>query len=242
MSNIVIIEDFWDYGDIHRATQALFDAVDKAGLKFAICYEDQTLRFMVDNGHLSAGEVYDHGQTVMQTLDALWFGESAYLKHDARPVLLTFGPQYFTSASDWERLMAGLDPTPALVTLDNHTESAGVGSFPWPPMHAGKDGVLTEAALIGYLEGFYRKAQVWEVLVAGAFPGFHDIYAEAGVGSSYGYLDAQEGATFRLTLDLALAQQPDVIQLITWNDYGEGTMIEPTAEFGTRYLEMVQDV
>jgi hypothetical protein len=40
---------------------------------------------------------------------------------------------------------------------------------------------------------------------------------------------------------LALEQNPDVIQLITWNDYGEGTIIEPTEEFGYQYLEIVQD-
>ena len=102
--------------------------------------------------------------------------------------------------------------------------------------------VLTEDALVRYLEGFYKKADRWDYLVAGAFPGFHDIYEEAGVGSSYGYLNPQDGETFRLTLEMALAHRPDVIQLITWNDYGEGTIIEPTEEFGTRYLEMVQHV
>ncbi len=30
------------------------------------------------------------------------------------------------------------------------------------------------------------------------------------------------------------------IQLVTWNDYGEGTMIEPTHEFGYTFLEIVQ--
>jgi hypothetical protein len=39
---------------------------------------------------------------------------------------------------------------------------------------------------------------------------------------------------------MAVDQNPDVIQLITWNDYGEGTIIEPTEEFGYRYLETVQ--
>ena len=29
-----------------------------------------------------------------------------------------------------------------------------------------------------------------------------------------------------------LEQHPDVIQLITWNDYGEGTIIKPTEEVG----------
>jgi hypothetical protein len=30
------------------------------------------------------------------------------------------------------------------------------------------------------------------------------------------------------------------LQLITWNDFGEGTMIEPTNEFGYTYLEKLQ--
>jgi hypothetical protein len=31
------------------------------------------------------------------------------------------------------------------------------------------------------------------------------------------------------------------VQLVTWNDYGEGTIIEPTAEFGYLYLEIIQE-
>jgi hypothetical protein len=33
-----------------------------------------------------------------------------------------------------------------------------------------------------------------------------------------------------------------IVELITWNDYGESTSIEPTEEFGYQYLEMVQEV
>ena len=49
------------------------------------------------------------------------------------------------------------------------------------------------------------------------------------------------GRRFGFTLQTALRQHADVVQLITWNDYGEGTNIEPTEEFGYQYLEMVQD-
>jgi hypothetical protein len=235
------VESFWDYGVINKNTKALFDMVEKAGLRFAVCYEDQTIGHMVNNDHLDVTEVYDQGQEVMRYLEETLFREDIYLTFEGRPVLFVFGPQYFTNASDWDKLMSGLDAPPALVTLDRHTESAGIGSFPWPPMWAAKSGILTQEALESYLTGFYAKAERWDYLVGGAFPGFHDIYEEAGVGSSYGYLDPQEGETYRMTLGMAVDQGPDVIQLITWNDYGEGTMIEPTEEFGYRYLEMTQE-
>jgi hypothetical protein len=77
--------------------------------------------------------------------------------------------------------------------------------------------------------------------VTSAFPGFNDIYKEAGVSQGYGFLDSENGATFQSTLQRALSRDPDVIQLVTWNDYGEGTIIEPTREFGYQYLEIVQD-
>jgi hypothetical protein len=235
------IEDFWDYALLDAATHRIFEWIERAGLRFAICYEDQTVKHMVDNRHLRSSDVYSHGQEVMRALDTAWFGSDAYLTVDDRPVLFTFGPQYFKSASDWDQLFSVLDTRPALITLDRHSESAGLSSYPWPPMWMSRDGVLSSEALDGYLTGFYAKAEQWEYKVAGAFPGFHDIYQEAGVGTETRYLNPRDGETFRETLQLALDQHPHVIQLITWNDYGETTSIEPTEELGYTYLEMVQD-
>ena len=36
-------------------------------------------------------------------------------------------------------------------------------------------------------------------------------------------------------------ENASLIQIVTWNDYGEGTIIEPTIEFGYRYLEALQN-
>jgi hypothetical protein len=33
----------------------------------------------------------------------------------------------------------------------------------------------------------------------------------------------------------------DYIQIVTWNDYGEVTMIEPTREFGYTFLTLLQE-
>ncbi|HOU15470.1 MAG TPA: glycoside hydrolase family 71/99-like protein [Anaerolineae bacterium] len=234
------IEDFWDYGVLNKATGKLFEYVKQAGLQFAICYEDQTIKHMVDNKHLAMADVYTHGQDVMRYMQETWFGDDAYLKTAGRPVLLTFGPQYYTNATDWAKLFAVLDVQPAFITLNKSLSTVALTGYPWPPMEASRDGVLTQTALEDYLNKFYAKVSADPYRVGGAFPQFHDIYKEAGVSAGYGYLDARDGETFRFTLDLALSHNPDVIQLITWNDYGEGTIIEPTEEFGYRYLEMVQ--
>ena len=58
---------------------------------------------------------------------------------------------------------------------------------------------------------------------------------------SFGYLDSRNGATFRQTLGSALASKSSMIQVCTWNDFGEGTVLEPTVEFGYQYLEALQE-
>jgi hypothetical protein len=236
------MEDFADYAKLNEATQATFEMIRKAGLKFSIVYEDQTVKHMVEKGHLAAAAALDHGRSVMRYMQDHWFADDAYLKLENRPVLLTFGPQYFMNSSDWTAMFSGLPAAPQFFTLDNRLAPAAAGAFPWPPMwKSNASGVLTQLALNQYLDQFYQKASGWDFLVASAFPGFNDIYKEAGVSQGYGFLEADSGTTLASTLRRAFDRNPDVVQLVTWNDYGEGTIIEPTLEFGYRYLEIVQE-
>ena len=235
-------ENFWDYGLLNDSTQALFEYITKAGLVFSICYEDQTIRHMIDNKHIALTDARANAQKEMLYMQDNWFRDDAYLRASERPVLFIFGPQYFKSASDWETLFSVLNAKPVFITEDNTLPPVTASSYPWPPMWASKDGVLSEKALNDYLTSFYKKAANWDFWVASAFPGFKDIYKEAGVGDGYGFLDARNGETFKSTMQMALENNPDAIQLVTWNDYGEGTNIEPTEEYGYLYLGLIQEI
>jgi hypothetical protein len=73
-----------------------------------------------------------------------------------------------------------------------------------------------------------------------AFPGYHDFYAQAGVGKSYGFIDDREGKTFAESFEQAMSCGAAIVQIATWNDYGEGTGIEPTVGRGLRDLEVLR--
>jgi len=234
-------ENFWDYGILNESTQALFQYIKKAGLLFSVCYEDQTIRNMVDNKHIALEDARKNAQKEMLYLQTNWFRDDAYWRTSERPVLFVFGPQYFKSASDWEKLFSILNTNPVFLTEDNSLPPVTTSSYPWPPMWASQNGVLTDQVLNDYLESFYKKAAGWNFWVASAFPGFRDIYKEAGVSNGYGVLDARDGETLKSTLQFALDSKPDAVQLVTWNDYGEGTNIEPTDEYGYKYLGILQD-
>ncbi len=114
------------------------------------------------------------------------------------------------------------------------------GAFGWPPVSGGRE--ITPGAWRDYLDSLYRETDLNQPPLAIAFPGFHDIYEEAGLHKSYGSIDAKGGRTFRETFDRALRSGAPIVQIATWNDYGEGTVIEPTRDLGYKYLEYIQTV
>jgi hypothetical protein len=229
-------EDFNDYAAIHRRASALFDSLGRRGLRFAVCYEDRALRAMAERGKWTPAQAVEHGKAHLESCEERWFRDPAYVTLEGRPLLMVFGPDFLKS-SQWEEVLSGMRPTPAFLTLHERRAPA-IGSFAWPPMWAAKGGVLDAKGLDAYLDRFAGQDGL---KVPCAFPGFHDIYKEAGVQPSHGYLDARGGETFRRTLDRALASGSPVVQVATWNDFGEGTCVEPAREYGYRYLEMVQD-
>ena len=229
-------EDFNDYASIHRRTVALFEAAQRRGLKFAVCYEDRVLKALVDAQKSTPAQAVDHARTHLQFAARAWFADPAYLTWQGKPLLMVFGPDYL-KPGQWETALAGLRPAPAFFTLHERRPPA-LGSFAWPPMWAAKDGVLAPADLDAYLDRFARQDGA---RIPAAFPGFHDIYREAGVRPSYGFLADRAGATLRETLQRALAAGQPLVQVATWNDFGEGTAIEPTRERGYRDLVTVQE-
>lgn len=235
------IDDVFDYAAVHRASQAVVDAVRRAGMTFAVCYEDQSIGKAVRAGKYDSTEALAKGSQALKWLEDHWFHDPAYLKFDGRPVLLDFGPQTFLRASDWQTLFSVTSVRPWFVSLENHLEHDADGFYNWPDMAASGGGTLTRDVLVNQLNRFYAATKNAPRLIASVWPGFHDIYQQAGVGASYGYLDYGGGDTFRMLLNAALEARPDVVQLATWNDYGEGTVLEPNQSRGYDPLEDLQN-
>ena len=238
--------NFLDYGINNEATVKLFQFTRKAGLTFSICYEDQTIQHMIDGKYLAAADAVAHAQQEMLYLQTHFFTDASYLRLQGKPLLLNFGPQYFIVSSNWDAIFSVLEATnrPAFFTEDNRLP-LGMGAFSWPPMWIsqapGTGGVLSGAALQSYLAAFDQKAGAWPAFISSAFPRFHDIYQRAAVRNYWGYLGDRGGDTLRETLSRGMTNSSVIVQIVTWNDFGEGSMVEPTREFDCRDLGIIQD-
>lgn len=238
-------DNYLDYGINNERTAALFNFTRKAGLKFSLCYEDQTIQREIDGNFISSANAIAHAQQTLLYVQTNYFNDATHLRWNHQPVFLNFGPQYFKDSSQWQSIFSVLNSSnqPAFFTEDNRL-AAGVGAFNWPPMWLSESsgGILSLGALDNYLNTFQQSGNNWPAFISSAFPRFKDIYQQAGVSASHGTLADNDGETLRTTLRRAMTNHSAMVQIVTWNDYGEGTVVEPTTQYGYRDLGIIQDL
>jgi len=212
--------DLNDHAMNHRNTQKFIPWLKKAGLSFAVCYEDRAVK------SLKKGEDVQQADKDLKWAEEHFFDDPNYVKEAGRPVLIVFGPQHLK----WK---FNLSSKPLVFGLAHLVRENGLdGAFAWPPVTGGKS--LKPEQWKKELGLIYSEKTPF---IATAFPGFKDIYKQAGVHDSYGSITSRAGLTLSESLAQALESKAPLIQIATWNDYGEGTMIEPTRNNGFRHLE-----
>jgi MYXO-CTERM domain-containing protein len=195
-------------------TDQIIDQTAKFGMEFAVCFEDQ---YAADAGDAinSMHWVRDH-----------YFNRPNHIKVNGTPALFVFGPQKI-AAGDWPSVLAATGTDPMFFTLWYNTNAGGArdGTFGW----------LYSDALTGVRNYYDRADQGTKVPVL--YPGFNAAYPNGAPG--WGIPNDVDGDTFTAVWNLSKGVG-DMVQIATWNDYTEGTMVEPTNELGYRYLTTLQ--
>jgi hypothetical protein len=215
--------DHFDYGMIHRNTQKLFDVVRRAGMKFALVYEDQTVPQLIKGGKFPESEAEAQGKRLFEWVARQWFKSPTYLHEGGKPVLLVFGPQFY-KPEQWRQILPGV----AFYTL-HHRRDPAIGAYDWPYPKG------TNAR-----EEFWQRTKQMPSYIPVAYPRFNDFYQEARVHESWGSIPDDHGRTYTRTLKECLQSGARIVQIATWNDWGEGTEIEPSERYGYRDLTVTQ--
>jgi len=221
--------DHLDYKILHNNTEKMVRMAKEFGILFAICYEDQTIPKLVEAGKVPVSGRVAHATSEIDWLQKTWFQEPNYLRHQGRPVLQSFGFDGLTD-KEWDQVLKSQKNKP--LYLGQHIQRmAADGAFDWP----------VPKEYPASLERFYQIAPSWKVFMPVAFPRFDDIYEKGKAQKSLGKIPDNQGKILRNTLDRAFASKAPFVQIATWNDWGEGTSIEPSREFMYRDLEILQN-
>lgn len=221
--------ELYDYPAILKNTESVITFTAKVGLSFAIVYEDRTIKAAAE-----ANPDIDGISLAQQDMDYIqrnYFIASNYLRIDNQPLLMLFGPEYFHSSTQWKEIWDVFQQNPLFLVLNG--KYAEVGSV------ASGEYLWVDA---GSVVDKYARLKTFSHWMAGSYPGFKDYYKEGGWGNGLGFTyEYNDGRTFQSLLEKAVENGSKYVQLITWNDFGEGTMIEPTLEFGFTFLERLQE-
>lgn len=221
-------------GDINQLltnSNAIVNRTDDVGLDFGVVMED---RFSANIGQAKANVAY---------LRDNYFNRPEYIRlgADQNPLLSVFGPITFQQENDWTQILSEAGEPVDLLTLWYESGDAGAnaaGEYSWIYEEEEADNHLT------HQRNFYRfRADNLDVAGGNAYLGFNDFYEEGGVGNVVPFeIPHEDGQTLDDLLGLAstYADKVDFLQLATFNDFGEGTMFEPTVETGFEYLMKVQ--
>lgn len=210
----------------NHTTNLLFmaEAEKHAGFEFAVQEDKEALSTCAATpGCDLTGQVI----TDLNAMATSFFASSAYMRKDGRPVVFFFGTEAYVL--DWTRIRAGVTGNPLFIYRNSGSFALTYsnGGFAW----ASKDTTATSDIGISYLDRFYSKALAIPTKHAfgAAYPGFDDSMASWGndriIQRNCGqtWLDTMA----RIGNHYSSANQLDNLQIVTWNDYEEGSAIEP---------------
>jgi PKD repeat protein len=214
-----------NFGSYDLATQAFMHQSElHPGFNFAIMHDAGALKTC------AATVGCDVTQTLIDDLNyanVTYSGSTAYLKSGGRPVVYFFGHEPYTI--DWTRVRAGVAGNPMFIFRNGSgfTKPQTSGAFSWvEPTTVSSTNLMA----INYLDNYYQTALGFptEYSTGSGYKGFNDTLALWGTNR---IIDQQCGQTWLKTISEAgkyysTTKQMLGIQLVTWNDYEEGSEIE----------------
>ena len=227
--------DVYDYRDNLEGSNNIIDKVDDVGLNFGIIYEDRTTANVVNFG--LANSKIEAATTDFQYIFDNYFSSDAYVTVNNTPVAGVFTPIEIETGSSWNTILSNAPTNPLFLSLWGERSDLGTegdGEYAWVYNADGNH--------LQLLRNFNGRIGAMTLGIGSAYPGFVDFYEEGGYGDYIGWEIAHNGtSTLDATLGIASQYNIDHLQLVTWNDFGEGTMLEPTVEFGYEFLTTIQE-
>src|SRR5437868_760361 len=208
----------------HRVAMLLRDESEKhPGFEFAVS-EDQGALKECKHGCDPTQLLISHLRYAYQHFER----SPAYMRRGDRPVVMFFDVDTKYSI-DWERVRDQIPGNPLFVFRNSGAFALpqSDGGYAWVGMpNEGRNGMP-------YLERFYKRYQEARekkpvVVTGSAYKGFDDSEANWG---KHRLVEQNCGQTWLDTFDVAnhffsSSKQLEALQIVTWNDYEEGTEIE----------------
>jgi glycosyl hydrolase family 99 len=225
-----------DYTD--KVFAAMVDAAERTGMKVAICLEEKTF-FPPYSDAKTKEEIQSAMESQIRHVLKTHAASPAYLRHHGQPVFYifkNFGPAGALPPKDVAEVLSRFEGDDKILLVrggyDPAYLEAARGSYVWCP-DGSKREPFYQASRGPWQEG---KIDYW---VGGAYPGFDDSGCW-GWGNGPRVVDRRGTLEYEETWKEVLRHKPPIIQISTWNDFQEGTTIEPAEPYGFTFVDLTE--
>ena len=229
-----------------QAVSQMLPIAERLDFKLAICMEEKTFFPPYCQTDQRSGASKEMSRQVSYLLDK-HCNSKAYLRLDAQPLIFLFNGfgtsklgNRFLSPDEMKQVRQTTKSQKYVLVrnqLNKEHFPTTDGLFAWcAPQEARAKFYDRSVAM--------KKAQTLNYLAAVASPGFNDSGVH-GWGGEIRVTDRRDGDEYRENWAevKALHSQKHVslVQIVTWNDFEEGTTIEPTREYQFSYLDQTEN-
>jgi len=206
---------------------ALLDEASARGFKIAVLFETDS-PFLGSTGAAT---------NALQHLLSVHANHPAYLRVDGRPVVFFWRPTLY-GVDAWASIRNQVDPNRNSIWISEGVDTAYLSVFDghhlysntWNPpadLTATNQKFATRVAAMRSSTGADR---IW---VATVMPGYNDVKIRPGSGFAK---DREGGAYYERAWQAAIDSDPRWIVINSFNEWPEGSFIEPSVAFGDQFL------
>ena len=168
----------------------------------------------------------------------------AFLRYAGKPVIFFWRQQSYDVAT-WAALRQQVDPAHTTLWIAEGLDMAYQDVFDghhlynvtWNPP---TDPAHTAAKFRRRIDEYNATHGAHKLWIATAMPGYDDTHV-AGRPGRYSQ-PRDNGAYYRQTWEAAMASHPNMIVINSFNEWREGTMIEPSQTYGDLYLNLTAEL
>lgn len=177
----------------------------------------------------------------LATLLATHVQHPAYLRYQGKPVIFFWRQQRF-SVDEWAAIRNQVDPDHQTYWIAEGVDIAYQAVFDGHYLYSVAWAASPADQLAKWgdrVRAYAQENQVERLWVATAMPGYDDTRQPRDNAFA---VPRRNGDYLRETWQGALASQPDMLIMTSFNEWLEGTQIEPSQSYGTQYLDVTREL